>query len=400
MLRCAVLMLTLVVLSGSVVFASNVDQTLDRLLSEYENPAVETKDQVDQLKRMAEYPFDEVLVPKGSGRHADAREIVDWLYERGNAERVLKAAMIIVMAKRYAEFADKGKLVCFATAHDDAIQALRDDVGLPAPKGFAYIITGTPIPKEYRVGDTEEAKTRAVTIGYRYIMVESQVLIGDDGRAVDDKRKNVSHELTHAYVHVVGGEKWQDLPKWFDEGMAIHFSGSGPETLVSSTPIGNGGSIDRYQMLCDEYRRYYVMFEYLRHIKGKAKFNKFVREAINDHSTSNALVNLLGYEPSESDLYSRAKSWDQDVQLFRYGAFVWLVWAIWLMVKVNSMRYRHQNRGKLVPRYDDGVIDNSPPERIMPPKPEEIRWAIVSSTLLCITAYLLFWHWGVCITLL
>lgn len=395
-----VLVLSIVILLTSMVLASDVDQELDRLLEKYRNPTVETKDQVDQLRQMANYPFDEVVPRKDWGKHADVNERVDWYIKPGidqiiaNKERIDKVQTIYAMASRYIEFVDNGKLVCFATSRDEAVVALRDCVGLPAPKGFAYVQTGAPIKDEYRTTESDGSKAMGVTIDKRFIIIEAQISISENGAAVNDNGKVLSHELTHAYVNCLIGEDSENLPKWFKEGLAISLSGTEIKTLVETT-----GTVERYQILSQEYTRYFKMFKYLRHVKGRGKFIQFIREAVNDRSTSKALVSLLGYEPSEEGLYKSAKKWESGVNLFYTAEVIWTLCGVWIVIMAGRLRWKRKYSGYLVRPYVESVTDLETAERVLPPQPKEIWLFILLFLLFGLSTYLLFWGWGICATL-
>ena len=78
--------------------------------------------------------------------------------------------------------------------------------------------------------------------------------------------KTLSHELVHAYLKSLTGSAGFDaFPIWYDEGLAIYFSGSGEDTSIV-TPNG--------QIVVtptEDYKHYQIVFDYLEAELGRAQ---------------------------------------------------------------------------------------------------------------------------------
>lgn len=131
------------------------------------------------------------------------------------------------------------ELVDLAASADPAVVRLREEAGVPPPPGYVYLRRyyareemPAPVQRVF-----ENSEVAGVTMVARYIGVPEADPGTLAGRIFQARSlpRTVSHELVHAYMNaVVGPQRAADLPRWYEEGVAIYFSGSGePHAVVT-----------------------------------------------------------------------------------------------------------------------------------------------------------------------
>lgn len=172
-------------------------------------------------------------------------------------------------------------LVDLAEATDPAIWQIRDEADLPPPPGYVFVRTydsrqSMPPPIQAIFADPQVA---GVTIYTRYIAVldERQPSLQQELLRRQALPATVSHELIHAYVHSsMALEDLGRLPKWYNEGLAIYFSGSGENhTLMTPNSL-------LVQTTTAEYLLYKQNFDYLESRLGRERLLELVRRSIQE----------------------------------------------------------------------------------------------------------------------
>jgi hypothetical protein len=200
-------------------------------------------------------------------------------------------------------------LVDLSLSDDPGVQQLRDEAGLPPPPGYVFVRTyrsRADMPPRVReiFGNPEVA---GVAIYTRYIAVldEQQGSLQQELLRRETLPRTVSHELIHAYVHsVVQVENLGRLPQWYNEGLAIYFSGSGEhQTLM--TP----GSVLVYTTTAD-YRQYRDNFRYLEARLGRERLLELIRQSV-EQVEPELLLRKLGME-DERILQLAVRGWREN----------------------------------------------------------------------------------------
>lgn len=201
------------------------------------------------------------------------------------------------------------ELVDLATTLDPGIRRLREEVGLQAPDGIIFVRYFRQVEQMpavvRRAFDNPQAQ--AVTIGTRYIAALTPVPRSIVQREMldDALETTISHELIHAFLNAhLGSDIFEkSFPSWFQEGMAIHFSGSGRGHVAIDNSVGNIFAIEPTV----EYEQYERAFRYLDFILGTDNFHAAVREAVSEADTSKLLIRA-GFD-SYSELQGQAELW-------------------------------------------------------------------------------------------
>lgn len=128
--------------------------------------------------------------------------------------------------------------------------------------------------------------------------------------------ETISHELVHAYINATLGLRGLDLPKWYHEGIAVYFSGSGkghtivtPNFTISTTPP-------------EEYRQYSTNFEYLEAQLGREQLLGYIKLSV-EQADPSALYKDLGIA-NEQVLFARAMAWRQQRLFVKVAYRCWL----------------------------------------------------------------------------
>lgn len=185
----------------------------------------------------------------------------------------------------------RGYRAQFADIQDPAVVALRDQLGLPPPPGmvFMWLYPSVESMPPLLANLFESSQVRAVTLYTRYIIVidDTAEMGGRDDGFTEYLRglrsKTVSHELVHAYINSTitaahGWERTASLPKWYSEGLAIHFSGSGEPSSYTTTQNGSRVPVISYSP--EEYVRYRDTFVYLEERYGRDRFLPVLSESV------------------------------------------------------------------------------------------------------------------------
>ena len=186
----------------------------------------------------------------------------------------------------------RGYRTHFSDIQDPAVMALRDEIGIPPPPGMLYVwlypsVEAMP-PLLAHLFQTDQV--RAVTLYTRYIIVIDDAAErggSDDGFTAylrGLRSRTVSHELVHAYINstitaAYGWERTASQPKWYSEGLAIHFSGSGePSSFIATAEDGSRVPVISYSP--DDYVHYRDTFLYLEEQYGRERFVEALHDSV------------------------------------------------------------------------------------------------------------------------
>lgn len=207
--------------------------------------------------------------------------------------------------------------ISFAECQDPAILRLRDEAAIPPPSGYVFVryySSRSVMPDLIRQA-FDNPDVAGVTILTRYVAVLVEDKTDWQERALQHLTLpgTISHELVHAYVNSALGIPGLDLPKWYHEGIAIYFSGSGeshtviaPDLTVSHTPP-------------EDYRRYRTNFQFLEDELGQERLYQNIRASMESADPSALYADLhLGNDQAFSE---RVTAWQQRRTFIKIGAF-------------------------------------------------------------------------------
>jgi hypothetical protein len=220
-------------------------------------------------------------------------------------------------------------LVDLAESDDPAVVKIRDEGGLPPPPGYVFMRlydSRDSMPPRLQTIFADRV-IAGVTIFSRYIAVPTEA-----GGSIQDQilqqrtlPRTVSHELVHAYVHAsLRPRELGTIPEWFNEGVAIYFSGSG-EDHVLVTP-----NVVAARTSTAEYQEYKEIFDYLEYRLGRERFLGLITEAVIEVEPS------IVYQPlginDEAELRVLTREWR--ARSIRQGQILSLVSVVLLAVFV------------------------------------------------------------------
>jgi len=170
-----------------------------------------------------------------------------------------------------------------------------------------------------------------VTIFTRYIAILEEDALTPPEQQLQSQRlpETVSHELVHAYVHSkLGIEDLDAFPTWYNEGIAIYFSGSGKDHSVV-TP-----NFELRVTSPQDYREYETNFRYLEAKLGRERLLELVRESIEKPDYKVAYSNL-GFSDDPAFI-AEAQAWNQKRLHIRWaigvGAILLLGFGLVLLI--------------------------------------------------------------------
>jgi hypothetical protein len=207
-------------------------------------------------------------------------------------------------------------LIDLRTSDDPAVVRLRDDLGIPAPEGYTFvrIFPSRQVMPELVRHAFEDENIAGVTIFTRYIAVlaEEKEARAEQILQAQALPATLSHELVHAYINAVLGEEgYTHLPRWYSEGLAIYFSGSGTEhravtpgfEVVLTSPA--------------EYIGYRDNFRFLKARLGTQRLEELIAASLEENDPA-LLYRDLGIE-SEEQLVAERESWLKRQNTLRVG---------------------------------------------------------------------------------
>ena len=201
------------------------------------------------------------------------------------------------------------EVVDLQASQDPAIRRLVEELGLAPPEGSVlvrYFRSREQMPENIQRA-FESPQTQAVTMSSRYIAVLTspsrsfrQGGIGDGASAA-----TLSHELVHAFLNARLNTELspEGFPRWFHEGMAIHYSDRG-RAHISVDPVS--GDLLRIEPT-PQYEQYERVFRFLESELGADRFRQEVRRSVEDVDPS-ILYRTMDI-PSYEELALNAELW-------------------------------------------------------------------------------------------
>lgn len=252
----------------------------------------------------------------------------------------------------------QGGAIRFSDLQDPAVVALREEAGLPEPEGYIYVWLYPSLeamPEELRPFFRND-NVRGMTLLTRYIVIldhlaqlsEDQQGTGLEDYQRDQRARVYSHEYVHAYVKsVLGPDRAFTTPEWFDEGLAIYFSGSGEPS--SQVYLDDQGSQVFITTPPEEYARYRDTFKYLEREHGREKLLALIRTAVLD-ADPGRLYRDLGIT-DDQELLRIAEESREELGLERLGLLVLFLAGMAVLIVVVSRLLR---RGRGLPSVPSG----------------------------------------------
>ena len=201
------------------------------------------------------------------------------------------------------------ELVDLQVSDDPAVRRLIEELGLAPPEGsilVRYFQSREQMPENIQRA-FESPQTQAVTMSSRYVAVLTspsstfrQGGIGNSALAA-----TFSHELVHAFLNARLDTELspEGYPRWFHEGMAIHYSDRG-RAHISVDPVS--GRLLRTEPTA-QYEQYERVFRYLESELGADRFSRQVRRSVEDVDPS-ILYGAMDFRSYE-DLALNAELW-------------------------------------------------------------------------------------------
>jgi hypothetical protein len=271
-------------------------------LDQMVDPVLDTQAQV--IERLRIYSDVHTCIPAGAS--------TDLLK---SVRKLTEYFMIFAGGYQTSRDGSEDYLVNLATLQDPAVISLRQKVGIPPPPGFVYLrlyYTRQAMPDLLQLSFTNP-DVKGVTIFTRYVAV----LAEKSELQSKSLPKTISHELVHAYLKSVQGVKDLDaFPLWFDEGMAIHFSGSSLPSCVY-TDYGTG-TLTSCTDSPQDYLQYAANFDFLESKLGQARFMKLVKQSFNEME-ADLLYRELDFSTYQ-DFSEHARDWKKRQDLLTKAA--------------------------------------------------------------------------------
>ena len=245
--------------------------------------------------------------------------------------------LIFVGGYQTPQEASRISLVDLAVSDDPAIVQIRDQADIPPPDGYVFVrfySSRQAMPELIRRA-FEDGQVAGVTIFTRYIAIleEDQLSASEQLLQSQTLPETVSHELVHAYVHSwLGFDNLDAFPTWYNEGIAIYFSGSGKDHSVI-TP-----AFELHTTSPQNYRDYDTNFKYLEDKLGRERLLELIKQSIEkpDHAV---IYQDMGFSDDQA-LITEAQSWNQTRVYTRWGIGL----AMILLVGFGLMRLMPEER--------------------------------------------------------
>ena len=259
------------------------------------DPILNTQEEIDQAALVVQH-LNSCLADSGEQLSDQQRMLL----------RLTEYFLAFIAGDDAPGFNSRLELVDLETTNDPAVSTLRDEVRLPAPPGFVfmrYYPSRQAMPEVVRRA-FENPEVAGATYLTRYIAILEEQQPSWAEKALQSKTlpATTSHELVHAYLNAsLGPYQLGSLPRWYHEGLAVYFSGSGEEHSV----ITPGFSLS--QTTSAEYKRFELIFEYLQDQLGDTELNALLRQSI-EAADASPLYQAVGLD-DERWLEQTALSW-------------------------------------------------------------------------------------------
>ena len=245
-------------------------------------------------------------------------------------------------------------LVSLTTSTDPAVVKIRDEAGIEAPDGYIFVrfySSREAMPQLVRQA-FESQDVAGVTILARYIAVLAEQKKTWPQRALQLQTlpETTSHELIHAYVNSTLGQLNFDLPAWYNEGLAIYFSGSEKNhTIVTPNfTISNTST--------EDYQHYDTTFKFLEASHGRERLLELINLSIEEADPTILYQDLDITD--DQQLVSRARAWSQQRNNLARGGIIVAALIATILLWRLAPEYNCPNCGHAGKKRDliDGVF--------------------------------------------
>jgi hypothetical protein len=233
------------------------------------------------------------------------------------------------------ENGDQLSLVIFATSRDKALKRLRQEIHLLPPKGGAILrVYQTKEFMPLSIRSLFQGQIQGITKWCRFIAINAE------NKSPDELEDIISHELVHAYVSSYLGVNYNNLPKWFNEGIALYLSGSKDQYIM---PLGFNRQL--ISSVSKEYEEYRLVFRFLNYRLGPRGVAKFIHQVIRQRTVNASLNEAIGLGSFES-LHDKALQWQSQQQnkimmIFTVCFGLALFWGGWSLYR-RQLNIRNQ----------------------------------------------------------
>lgn len=209
---------------------------------------------------------------------------------------VLAAAARCSYAQGTLDEAFRGaQSIDLATSKEPAVVKLRETVKLPPPETPVLVKTfeRSSLPEVLKPLFARPG-TSGVTANGRYIaIIKTQF--------PKEYHDVLQHELVHAYITMVAAPR--QLPFWFQEGSAVHFSTDKDRKFYGQpSKVVRGAVEGRVVDLAPAYKQKLQSFHFLIERVGTKRFNTWFRNAVlTGRVDARSLLGLQNQSPSEGD---------------------------------------------------------------------------------------------------
>jgi hypothetical protein len=223
------------------------------------------------------------------------------------------------------------ELVDLGTSDDPAVILLREEAGLPAPPGYVFVRYYSSIyampPALRRIYPNSAA---GITFMTRYIAVLEGEPGGWQAQVMQSLTlpETTSHELVHAYLHAsVGLEHFQNLPDWYNEGIAIYLSGSGEDQTVV------GADMTLHHTSPETYQTYRDQFRFLQAQMGRRALMQTIHDSVSDHDPT-LVYRQAGFESEEAFFEASRAYFRNHLYLAAAGVILLVFFVVWRLLRL------------------------------------------------------------------
>jgi hypothetical protein len=250
--------------------------------------------------------------------------------------------------------------------HEAMLKKWKAEIRLPLPAGFLFVKIyehRDEMARDYQLGP----EVAGVAFPCRYIAValpypEEQSWGWLRRFFIEEEfEQTVAHEFVHSFCHIaVGFKQARDLPRWFQEGFALYFSG---ESRVRTALEGPGGVTIRDVGSTEEYQEFRGLFQFIWGKYGETELYEFVRASLHTGSVDQALAEVLQLS-GKAGLIGAAATWSVEKREFQERLILAVIffalvalgvlrdrWARWRWVAVLFIVWAATLQASLSPYY-------------------------------------------------
>ena len=224
------------------------------------------------------------------------------------------------------EFRD-AKKIDLRTNATSSVVTLREVVKIPPPAEPVLLKTFYPNKLSPLMKSAfSDEKIRGVTINGKYIAIMHTDF-------VKEHQDVIKHELVHAYITLASP---QQLPFWFQEGSAVHFSTDRAKKFYGKPSDQIGVMEGKTVEITDTYKQKLQNFHFLLERVGKDKFYEWYK-----HSVETGVVDarpLLGLDPT--------KEMQESVSRKPIPVWLWVVISV-VVIAVGIIGFYASKRDEL-----------------------------------------------------